>query len=299
MKKSIYIFFLGAAFGLSSCNENDKNDGRFDSAKTSSGWVQFSDDFCVGVVYEANSQINIPVEMHVPVNKEGTEVYYSITDTNGSSTAIIPERTGSVTITSDDQIGGGATERIMLKDLVLNLTDAGLAQTAEFDVTLTSTSKQEVTVGLSDNTKPVVVHVIVRGFGGASYTYAGSAAASIGFMGPDFTQVLTPVEGNPRQFTTASAWGVQFIPELVGNPAAIRNYPAIITITDQKNSEGKYKVHVEGINDPASPSRYPGGTDSFDTYDACNDVFSIRLRQGVFPTNPFTVDVTYSPVPAE
>jgi hypothetical protein len=302
MKKIIYITFVSLSLVFASCHENDENYGRFDSADTSSGWVQYKSDACVGLLYGLASEIQLPIELHVPVNKEGTEVFYSITDVSGNSTSIIPQRTGSVVITAEDQINeidvASQTEvRYMLKNLVIPINnDAGLSETTEFDVTITSTNKSQIQVGLSDDSKPTVVRVVIRSFNDATtYTYGGTAVQMLqpgntpAFVGPDFTQTLIPVVGNPRQFTTASAWGVLFVPTLANNPAAIRDYPATITINDD------YTVTVVGINAPTSPNRYQGGEG---TYDPCSDTFELTLRQGVF-TSPFTVDVTYSPVIAD
>ena len=70
---------------------------------------------------------------------------------------------------------------------------------------------------------------------------------------------------------------------LTGNPALTNFlYPGIVTI----NSDNT--VTVVGINEPAFPARYPGGTG---TYDPCTKVIKYRLSQGLF-TNPFQVDVT-------
>lgn len=293
MKKIIYITFASLSLVLASCHETDENYGRFDNADSSSGWVQFSDGSPVEFIYGSSSEVPLAVELHAPVNQDGLDVTYTITDVVGNSTSIIPQRTGSVTITADDQIGeidgaSGTQVRYMLKDLVIPVNDSGLSSSVEFDVTLTATSKSQVEVGLSDNSKPTVVRVKICAVN-IGTTYAGTAVSSTGFVGPAYTQTLVPVDGNPRQFTTASAWGDQFVQTLTGNPAAIRPYPATITVNDD------YTVTVVGINTPVAPNRYPGGEG---TYDPCSDTFDITLRQGVF-TTPFTVHVTYSPVGAD
>lgn len=290
MKKHFYVIMAGLSLAFTACHQNDDNYGRFDNADPSSGWVQYSDGGSVQFIYGTSSTISLPVELHAPVNAEGLDVTYTITDVAGNSSTIIPQRTGTFTITSEDQINEVSANgqiRYMLTDLLIPVNDSGLSQSVEFDVALTATSKSEVQIGLSDNSKPTVVRVKICAVN-IGTTYAGTAVSSTGFVGPDFTQTLVPVDGNPRQFTTASAWGVLFVPTLANNPAAIRDYPAIITINDD------YTVTVVGINTPTAPNRYPGGEG---TYDPCTDTFNITLRQGVF-TTPFTVDVTYSPVGA-
>ncbi|OYU81619.1 MAG: hypothetical protein CFE23_03875 [Flavobacterium sp. BFFFF1] len=280
MKKSIYILFFGAALALSSCNENDKNTGRFDDADPSSGWVQFVDGSAKEFVYEGASVISLPIVLNAPVNADGIDVNYTITDVSGSSVGIIPERSGVAQIYKDQF--GEATRN---GNLMINIAEAALTASTEFDVTLTSTSKSSVQIGLPDNSRPTVVRVKICPVN-IGTTYAGTAEASTGFVGPAFTQTLVPVAGNPRQFTTASAWGVGFVPAITGNAAAIRDYPATITVNDD------YSVTVVGINSAAFPNRYLGGEG---TYDPCSDTFDLVLRQGIF-TNPFTVNVIYSPV---
>lgn len=282
MKNLVYILFISLSVLFVSCDQNDKNEGRFDDAKSESGWVQFANSNNIQFIYGSASQVSIPVELHTATNKGGTEISYSITDVSGSSAGIIPNRTGTFIIDKDNE-----NEVTLDGFLVIDINDAGLSESVEFDVTLTGTNKPGISIGLSDDSKPVTVRVKICAVNIGS-TYAGTAVASTGNVGPGYTVNLVPVEGQTNTFTTNSAWGVQFVPTLAGNPAAIRDYPAIVKVNDD------YSVTVTG-NDPAFPLRYPGGEG---TYNPCTDTFNIVLRQGVFAT-PFTVTVVWSPVAAD
>ena len=282
MRKLIYICFLSFSFAILSCDLNDKNEGRFDDANPSSGWVQFRDGSPVTIIYGSQSSIVLPIDLNAPVNKDGIEVTYTITDISGSSTSLIPERTGTVEIFKND-IG----EVVLTNNLVIDLPNTGLASSVIFDIELTSTSRTEVAIGLSDNSRPTTVRVQVCPVN-IGTIYNATATASTGFEGPDFVQTLVPVAGTTNKYSVDTAWGVTFFPCFIGNCAsvgAIRRYPAIITVNDD------YTVDVVG-NDPAFPNRYPGGEG---TYDPCTDSFDLVLRQGLLTSNPFTVNVIYSP----
>lgn len=281
MKKISLILFATISILFISCNENDENDGRFDS-NSQIGWVQFDEeaiDEPIQVVNGYASTIELPVVLFAPVNKEGVKVNYTITDVVGNSTAVLPQRSGTVEIFKN-----GAGEVVLSADLVLNLVEADLTSNVEFDVTLTGTDNSNVQVGLSDNSKPVVVRVKICAFN-IKTNYVGNAVASVGVDGPEFAVELVPVPNTTNQFTVTSAWGIQMVPTLCNCPTR-RDYPAIITVNDD------FTVTIVG-NDPTRPAAYPGGEG---TYDPCTDTFNFTLRQGIF-SSPFTVDVTYTPAP--
>jgi hypothetical protein len=280
MKKLIYTSSVLFAFVFASCDMNDKNADRYNS-QPESGWIQFADDDTREFVYGASSTIELPVELHTATNKGGIEISYSITDVSGSSTGIIPQRTGTSTL-HKDEFG----EVTLVGDLVVPVdVNAGLSGPVEFDVTITGTNKAGVQVGLSDDSKPTTIRVKMCPFNVAT-NYNGTAVSSeIPFTGPNYTVTLVPVEGEENTFTTTSAWGTQFVPTLAGNPTAIRDYPAIVKINPD------FTVTVTG-NDPAFPARYPGGTG---TYNVCTGTFNINLQQGVFSAPVFTVDVVWTP----
>ncbi len=280
------------SFTFLSCDLNDKNEGRFES-DPNSGWVQFdaaqiASDYGspATVIYGANtSEIVLPVELHVPINASGTDVSYTITDVNGDSSSIIPQRSGTVNIFKND-VG----EVLLEGNIVIDINDSGLTSSVEFDVTLTGTNRPNVLPGLSDGSKPITVRFRICPFN-VGLTYNATAVASTGFVGPEFVQTLVPVVGTTNKFTVETVWGTTFFPCFIGNcnnVGAIRRWPAILTINDD------FSVTVTG-NDPAFPNRYP---QSVGTYDPCTDTFNIpELKQAVLTSNPFTTNVTYTPVP--
>ena len=282
MKKLIYLSSISFMLLLVSCDMNDKNVGRLDSEDPQSGWVQFDDELVgaeVTTVYGAVDAISLPVKLYAPVNKDGLEVSYTITDVVGNSSAIVPERTGIVEI-KKNTVGNV----VVVGDLVININpDAGLESNVEFDVTLTGTNRSNVEVGLSDNSKPVVVRIKICAYN-IGTTYGGTAVSSTGFNGPAYNVTLVPVAGTTNEFTTTSAWGPLFVPTLCACPV-VRDYPVKITINED------FTVTVVN-NHPTIPStQYIGGSG---TYDPCTDTFNIILQQGIF-TNPFTVNVVWSP----
>ena len=98
---------------------------------------------------------------------------------------------------------------------------------------------------------------------------------------PEFTASFTRVGTTGLTYEVNSGWGPNFVGWATGDPdyngAFI--YPCELTV----NADGTVTVSGE--------SYYTGGTG---TYDACTGVISVTLTQAVF-TNPFTVDVTFTP----
>jgi hypothetical protein len=298
MKKIIYLASIVLSVILVSCSMNDENDGRFDDADPTSGWVQFKSGSDVYVLYHPLTKtITLPVELKAPKNLGGITISYAVSDVVGNSSAVIPTRSGDIEIFENS-----TGEVILDGEIVVNIntTEAAIPSNIVFDVTLTATSESNVSVGLSDNSKPVTVTVhLINTFDATAVISNVPVHPNAGIEGPDFVQTIVPVAGVANQFTVASAWGTQFVPFLTGNPTAIRDYPAIITIASTPittgANAGKYSVTVAG-NDPAFPARYTGGNG---LYDPATGIFTLNLSQGVFGPAPngnrFTVDVVYTP----
>ncbi|MFL9838627.1 hypothetical protein ABS768_14040 [Flavobacterium sp. ST-75] len=164
MKKFIYGLLGFAAISLTSCDYHDPNSDKFGN-DSSSGWVQFESE---GVTYasviqgtESTVTASIPlviksvdivdlngkVTPNNPVN-EGLTVNYTIEDIDGSSSYInIP---GSVYIPKGELSAN------------ISFTVPASAQVAcsHFKVTLTSTSKSNVTVGFEDSDFPTQEFVV-------------------------------------------------------------------------------------------------------------------------------------------
>lgn len=141
MKKIIFASLLSLSALFVGCDEG-ANEGRFEPS-TKTGWVQFETSQPTIIGSGCQDGVTIPVVLNVPVNDDGTIVYYSISDiAGGLSSQII--HTGSMLIPAGTREG----------QIVLDFAD-DIAVTGEFLVTLNATSKAGVSVGLSDNSKPV------------------------------------------------------------------------------------------------------------------------------------------------
>lgn len=280
MKNLKYILLFVASSLFVACS-NDDDAARF-ANDSQSGWVQFQSGTTIEVIAGAVTQFKLPVILRAPENTDGLEVTYTITDVSGSSAGVIATGT---TVMFPPAV---TTDLNQLKqDLIIDVVSSNLPSNVEFDVTLTATSRSNVKVGIEEE-YPIKRRIkICSTTVPTSFTGVSTANLTGATPAPSFVPVITPVPGQENSFEFNTAWGVDFIVHMTGNPATsgIRNYPAIVTINPDLS------VTVVGINTPAAPNRYPGGSG---TFNPCTKQISYVLNQGVF-TNPFTVSVVLSP----
>jgi len=297
MKNLRYILLFVATSLFVACS-NDDEAARF-ANDSQSGWVQFKQPIKTPPPIETApidplelvfgsgvTQINLPVVLRAPENSDGLEVTYTITDVVGSSAGVIA--TGSV-VTFPKAVAGDVNQLNQLtQNIVIDIVATSITTNVEFDVTLTATSRSNVKVGMETEQYPVTRRVkICSTTPSTSLTGVSLASLAGATPAPSFVPVVTPVPGVANSFNFNTCWGVDFIVHMTGNPATsgIRNYPGIVTINPN------FSVTVVGINTPAAPNRYPGGTG---TFNPCTKQISYVLNQGVF-TNPFTVSVVLTP----
>lgn len=287
MKNLKYILLFVVTSLFVACN-NDDEAAQF-ANDSQSGWVQFKQPpnaietaplAPIELVYGSTTQITLPVILRAPQNTDGLEVTYTITDVVGSTAGVIA--TGSIVEFPEGVAGGINQLNQLTQNIVIDIVATTLTSNVEFDVTLTATSRGNVLVGHDEY--PITQRVkICSGNTATSYTGVSIALLAGATPAPAFVPVITPVPGVENSFEFNTAWGVDFIVHMTGNPATsgIRNYPAFVTINPDLS------VTVVGINTPAAPNRYPGGSG---TFNPCTKTINYTLNQGVF-TNPFQVAV--------
>mgnify|MGYP000297434631 FL=1 len=153
----------------------------------------------------------------------------------------------------------------------------------EFDVVLTATSRDNVQVGLSDDSKPIVRRVRICPFTfAASYTGVPTANLAAPAVAPAFTVNFTPT-ANDNEFTLTTCWGPNYVAFLTGNPGfnGLFPYPGTLSVDP-----------TSGVVTVVGGAGYAtGGTGSMD---ACSGVITVTLGQGLFGS-PFTTTVVYTP----
>jgi hypothetical protein len=264
LKLILVVFSLAT---LVSCNEDDS---KF-SVDPQSGWAQFTSGAQINVAFGTTDEIVLPVRLYSAVNP-GLDVTYTIEDVVGSSAGVLTSNPGMMTIASGTLNG----------DLVLGLATEGLTSTIEFDVVLTATSRDNVQVGLSDNSKPIVRRVRICPFTfAASYTGVPTANLASPAVGPTFSVNFTPT-ANPYQYTLTTCWGPNYIAFLTGNPDfnGLLPYPGTLSVDP-----------TSGVVTVTAGAPYGGGTGSMD---ACSGVITVTLIQAIFG-NPFTTTVVFTP----
>jgi hypothetical protein len=263
--KSILVVFLLA--NLVSCSEDDS---KF-SVDPQSGWAQFTSGNQINVTFGTTDEIVIPVRLFTAVNP-GLDITYSIVDVVGSSASVLTSP-GIMSVANGSLQG----------DLVLELATQGLTSSIEFDVVLTATSRDNVKVGLSDGSKPIVRRVKICPFTFAtSYTGVPTANLASPAQGPAFSVNFTPT-ANPNQFALTTCWGPNYVAFLQGNPAFNNRflYPGTLTVD----------VTTGVVTVVGGAAYATGGTGSMD---ACSGVITVTLRQTLF-SSPFTTTVVFTP----
>lgn len=159
MKKLIYGLLSFAALSVVSCDYHDPNEDKFGN-DPQAGWVQFAEQ---GVTYysvtpgfttEGQFETSIPVVIDNPLNRgvniDGLTVEYSVADVTGAAPFIVSQ--GKITL--DKGVTSAA--------IPFTVPTSAQVTCAEYIVTLTSTSRSDVTVGFETNN--IITHRVVVGY---------------------------------------------------------------------------------------------------------------------------------------
>lgn len=179
MKKILYSFLSFAALTLVACDYNNPNDGRFGN-DPETGWVQFEEvslEFNEQVISSdsyvlsgASTEFTVPVQLSAPVNKNGVTVNYTIADVDGGSASSFLTHTGEMEIPANSLVGY----------ITFGIPAEALTSCMSFDITLTSTSDSDITVGIptaEGNAKPITHRVTI---GKGRDSFIGSYTDAIG-----------------------------------------------------------------------------------------------------------------------
>ncbi|WP_297332052.1 hypothetical protein [Flavobacterium sp.] len=152
MKKIFYsILTIVTALSIASCDYNNPNEDRF-GLDSESGWLEF-EVANTYVISGLQTEFTVPVKLMAPTNKSGLSFNYTITDVDGTLDGVVGYTgTGSVPKNSVDG------------SIVFTLPEAELTSCVTFTITLTSTSRSNVQIGLEDNSKPIT-HTVTVGRG--------------------------------------------------------------------------------------------------------------------------------------
>lgn len=171
MKKTIYSLVLSfVALAFVGCSD-DLNEGRFGN-DPQSGWLQFDVPTTV-VVSGLATEFTVPVALHAPVNKDGLTVTYTVTDVEGSTAGMLMH-SGEVTIPKNELVG----------EIAFSIPETALSSCVKYMITLTSSSRDNVQVGLGDGEKPIT-HLVTIGKGRDAFL--GTYEAN----GGEYTSVVT------------------------------------------------------------------------------------------------------------
>jgi len=265
--KKIIIIFAFFAF-LLGC-DTDGEDQRF-SFDSDSGWVQFPDNNTSSIINlsgSGTSTLEIPLNLRTATNLPGLTVGYSISSNN------VVSGSGEVIYEPGSDIGV----------LMLSVDNgAVLTEPGSVDITLTNTDRANVSVGLSDGSKPIVHNITINCASNVGTSYTGDSFSNdLGIAAgsfPAFMSTFTPVAGTPGSWDLDTTWGPDFVSLLCGGcvPPGSFPYPSTVTLNPDNT------VTVTGVDFYTS-----GGTG---TYNTCADEFTLNIGQALF-NGDFTVDV--------
>jgi hypothetical protein len=251
------ILFILVLFGA--C-EQDFNDDKFQPRDRTSGWVQFGSTETTQ--FTSVGEFKLPVDVNVPINKNGFTINYTVEVVEGSAPQI---ETGtfdaSVPANSDDP------------NITLNINPENISQYA-IQVTLNSVSADNITVGIEGTDRPTVFTLGITCPVPLNYTgttFIGDSPINT------FDLELTPTD-SPNEFLMNTAWG-DFVAAATGDPSFAGQFQYVATLVVNDDNT------VDIVAD--DPDTFPGGTGVIST---CEGTLNYTLEQAVFTTD-FTVDV--------
>ena len=153
--KKIYCFLSIAALAFVGCDMNDPNADKF-GADTQKGFVEFQSEATNVITGGGQTQFSVPVVLDAPVNSSGLTVNYTVADISGSTAGYITH-SGKVSIPSGELVG----------NIMFTIPDSERTDCPSFQITLTSTSRGNVTVGLNEESQ--ITHIVKLGRGRDSF----------------------------------------------------------------------------------------------------------------------------------
>ena len=139
LKKIVFVSTLSLL--LISIGFTEK-DSRFGGDNPETGWVEF--DGTGTTVNPDFSTLAVPIEINVPIFQNGIEIGYELEAVSGDYTQFVTASGSSVFESPED------SDRLAFVELELNNL-SGLSEQVVFDVIITSTSIDNVSIGIDEN----------------------------------------------------------------------------------------------------------------------------------------------------
>lgn len=273
MNKYLKIGFIACAGAVLtySCT-TDYDEDRF-PRDVESGWLNFTQDQTTQTSVLPSENTGLALELNTSVNKNGLDVTYQVEAIPATEPNQVAAPSGvEGTFTQTNAILPESLEGA----LQLNLPAVPAGSYYQLKVTLLSTSKDGVTVGLEGTDYPVIDTLNVAQL---AASYQGATIFN-GSQVYQFEPSITPVEGEANVFEINTAWGIGLLPSL--NPGLPDlHYDGLLIF----NNDGS--VTVKG-----NAAYATGGTG---TFDAKTGVIQYHLTQAaatLLPEVAFDVILT-------
>lgn len=247
IKNIIFVSTLSFLLLLVGCDNVD--DSRFNS-NLEDGWVEFNG---TGTTVNPESEtLPVRISVNVPIFKNGIDIGYELQPVTGDYTQFVTAPGSSLFVEADD------SDKLGVIELELqNLT--GLSQQVVFDVVITSTSIESVSVGVDDTT-PTTYRVTIpctnpetlpSDYFVGEYTITdveatiGPGNGTSNFQAGTVTVSADPLNPNVRLFNSpalpAFTGGVPFSFSLLfssSNTVTLQNYAGLGISCDGANEYG-------------------------------------------------------------
>jgi hypothetical protein len=150
MKKILKLMILPLILFAFSCEKDSVN------VDTEFGWIQFNDTgqqhLIEDLIENQTATIDIPVQFTAPINKSDINVQYTIVNILGNASEVISS-SGVLNIAADTNTG------IIRLNINSSQLEANMMTDYSFDIVLSSTDRQGVSIGLSDGSYPTSFRV--------------------------------------------------------------------------------------------------------------------------------------------
>jgi len=191
MKNVLFRIVLGiTAMSFIACDMNDPNEDKF-ANDPQSGWIEFASNGATSVEI-GGCEVEVPFVLNAPVNTDGVDVYYTITDIEGSSAGL----QSYASVPAGSNVG----------NFVVTNSET-LTAPVEFTLTLTSTSRDNVSIGYPCETvaQTMTVRIIPAGIASFVGTFDVAETSSEGAF--SYESVIT-MGTAPNELILSNIYGV-------------------------------------------------------------------------------------------
>ncbi|WP_431137191.1 hypothetical protein [Psychroserpens mesophilus] len=285
MKKILKLLPIVLLVFAFSCDSDDDSTKFYDEPTT--GWVEFATSTSATTVSPVQETLSLPVSLRVPVYENGININYTLVPVEGDFSSIVTTD-NVLNFSPNDLPGPDGSARV--KSIILNFDNLDtVTDPIVFDVVLSSTDVDGVTIGLDDDSivsyrvsTPCALNPIVDGT-----VYIGTSSRGGTVAQDGYPATITDLGNNVYMFDTT--WGPSFIDTFAAQDLPNMFFAAVTLAIDPATLE----VEILSGGSDGSDNGFGIAYDitGSGTYDTCNDAFILSVAtDGIFE-NGISADV--------